>query len=418
MRKLKDFASLYRVPIILFFVALAPRLLYVLWMDPGNISPDGFVWMDIARDLAAGNGYGDNWRSPIYSYFLAALFYFKPDGLLLVRIAQSVVGALTALNVYYIGKSIFNKRAGILAGLLLAVYPYLIYYCGDILKETLFTFLITLTVASLLLAREKPGAAWKIAAGVISGITVLCKSTVLPFMALASIWHIFIARRGSFPESARGFGIVLLFMGLTISPWTYRNYLEYHRFVLVETRGAEHFWLANNPVAARFENIPHLDVERLPDKYAVWCDTAAYQRILDTQPPAEADRTFFREAVAFIVRDKPAYLRLMALRLLHFWRLSPRVATRTNKLIALATSGWMIPLGFLGMALSWRAYWRSTSLLIMLIFSFTAVHIMFWAMIRYRVPIDPFVIIFAGFSIDVFLNKFHPARSGPDAGSN
>ena len=405
MQKIKDFLVRNKTPIALFFIALAPRLLYVLLMNPNDISPDGSSWMQIANELLAGKGYGDNWRSPVYSVFLAVSFYFSPGNLLLVRIAQSVIGACAALSTYYIGKTIFNKRAGLAAGLLLAFYPYLIYYCGDILKEELFTFLITLTVASLLLVKERPRLRWKVLAGVIAGVTVLCKSVILPFMGLAFIWHVFIEPKRFSSENVKGFAIVLLVMGLTIAPWTFRNYLHYHRFVLVETQGAEHLWIANNPVAVKFEDIPHLDVQRLPEEYALSCDTQAYHHILDTQTPEEADKTFFREALAFMSGHKLMYAGLMSKRLVHFWRLSPRVATKTNKIIALLTSGWILPLGFLGMVLSWRAYWRSTTLLVLLIASFTAVHLVFWAMIRYRVPIDPFVIVFAGFSIDAILGK-------------
>jgi|GEM_PF-1792549 len=406
MEKIKELVSRYRFPVALFFIALAPRLLYVLFMDPDNFSPDGVEWIRIASRIAEGKGYGDNWRSPVYSYFLAGIFLISPGNLLLVRIAQTILGAGACLSTYYIGKKIFNKRTGMLAGLILAFYPYLVYYCGDILKEVLFTLLLTLMIAALLLSQERPGLRWKIIAGFLAGITVLCKSTVLPFMGLAFLWYIFVFPRQFLAGKVKDFALIALVMALTIAPWTCRNYFHYHRFVLVETGGAEHFWQANNRFSLPFERIPHLNVNRLPDEYAVWYDTRAYQQIINTLSPAEADKTFYREGIAFITGHKREYARLLGKRLVHFWRFFPLVATKTNKIIALLTSGWIIPLGFLGMALSWRGYWRASSLLILLIFSFTVVHMVFWAMIRYRVPIDPFVIIFAGFSIDTLLKKF------------
>ena len=406
MEKIKELVSRYRLPAALFLVALAPRLLYVLFMNPNNISPDGFDWIQIAHRIAEGKGYGDNWRSPVYSYFLAGIFLINGKNLLLVRIAQAIVGACTCLSTYYIGKKIFNKRAGVFAGLILAFYPYLIYYCGDILKEVVFTFLLTLMVAALLISQEKQGIRYKIIAGLMAGLAVLSKSTVLPFVGLASLWYIFCFPRRFSAGKVKDFALIMFVMALTIIPWTCRNYFHYHRFVLVETDGARHFWQANNQFSILLEEIPHLSVNRLPDEYAIWYDTRAYQQIINTLSPAEADKTFYREGLAFITGHKLEYMRLLGKRLVHFWRFYPIVATKTNKIIALLTSGWIIPLGFLGMVLSWHAYWRTTSLLILLIFSFTATHMIFWAMIRYRVPIDPFVIVFAGFSIDTLLNKF------------
>ena len=388
----------YRLAAI-FIIALAVRLVYVLTLSTSEISPDGGDWIHIATGILNGLGYGDNWRAPVYSYFLSGIFFFKAGSILLVRVMQSVLSSLTCVVLYYIAKKVFDRRVGLLAALISAFYPYFIYNAGDVLRETLFTFLISLSILVFIMDAEQGSIPLKIYTGILFGLSVLCKSTVLPFYLLAFVWYV-ISRPAQTNTVNRLKGALVVFaaMALTIAPWTVRNYFHYHHFVLVETRGPEHLWQANNKVSLKFEDIPHLDVSRLPDQYAVWCDTTELEAIMKL-PRFEGEKVFMKQTVDFIRNNPSDYAVLLRKRMFNYWRLYPRVATRRNKIAAALTSGWIIPLGWLGVLLSWKGRWRKTSLFALLFFCFTFVHMVFWAMVRFRVPIDPYVIMFCSFTV-------------------
>jgi len=398
--RIKEFFTSEKYTLLsLFIFALVIRVLYVIRLSPSAFSPDGGDWIHIATGIVNGMGYGGNWRSPVYPFFLAAVFFFKAGSILLVRIAQALVDSFTCIVIYFIAKRIFDRRAGMLAALLTALYPYFIYNTGDILKETLFTFLISLSILLFYHAIERDRLILKIAAGISFGLSVLCKSTILPFYMSAFIWYIaFHPPQIQIKDKIRGALVIFSFMLLTIAPWTIRNYFHYHHFVLVETHGPMIFWQANNPVDLVYEDIPDLDVQRLPDEYADCCNTAELNEVLKL-PQFEGDKVFMRKALSFIRDNRSAYITLLRKRFFHYWRLFPRIATKRNKLIAKLTSGWILPFGWLGIILAWKKYWRKTGLLVLLLASFTCVHIVFWAMIRYRVPIDPFVIIFCSYTL-------------------
>ncbi|OGR60589.1 MAG: hypothetical protein A2X34_03070 [Elusimicrobia bacterium GWC2_51_8] len=65
----------------------------------------------------------------------------------------------------------------------------------------------------------------------------------------------------------------------------------------------------------------------------------------------------------------------------------------------MATSGLYLPLAAIGFFLSLAAF-KKTSLLLALFATYTLSHIFFTTTLRYRIPIDPFLIIFAAYSLD------------------
>ncbi len=55
--------------------------------------------------------------------------------------ANIVLGALTCAALYVVGNLVGGKKVGIVAGLLLAVFPGHIFFSSLVLSETLFTLL-------------------------------------------------------------------------------------------------------------------------------------------------------------------------------------------------------------------------------------------------------------------------------------
>ena len=106
----------------LFAVALLLRLAHVLAMraSPYFTNPviDAATYDDAARAIAAGHGHPDVifWQPPGYSYFLAMIYSVLGSGYLGPRIAQALLGALSACLTAWIGARVFGRRVGLGAG--------------------------------------------------------------------------------------------------------------------------------------------------------------------------------------------------------------------------------------------------------------------------------------------------------------
>jgi hypothetical protein len=122
-------------------------------------------------------------------------------------------------------------------------------------------------------------------------------------------------------------------------------------------------------------------------------------------PALEANKVLLQEGVNWIRNNPKKFSWLIWRRFIHFWRLWPKMATKRNKIIAKLTSGVYLPLAFLGMILSYKKYWQKTLLLIFLFISFTLAYLPFFCMIRYRVPIDPLILVFTGYTFSIILEK-------------
>ena len=96
-----------------------------------------------ARRIAAGDWMGGDvfYQAPLYPYFLGILYAAGSDDLLIVRMAQAVVGSLACvLLALAAGRFLSSRTAGIAAGVMLAAYAPAIFHDGLIQKSALDLF--------------------------------------------------------------------------------------------------------------------------------------------------------------------------------------------------------------------------------------------------------------------------------------
>jgi len=376
---------------LIFFVSLAVRLVYVLHLGPEKISPDASEWMANAISVATGNGYGDTWRPPGFITFLGIIFFIFGKSVAAVRIANSILGAFTCVLVYLIAKKTFSNTAGKISSLLFAFYPYSVAYTGDVLSETFYTFLIAVSVLFILKCSELPNFKNIFIAGICMGITGLTKSTIMPFFLFACAWLWW--RTKSFKV---GF-FVGIFTLVAIMPWTIRNHFYYKKVIPVSTMWRSFYGSACDNAIIQ-ESVGELDTPQ-PQEITAMAIPADYNEILKL-PRMEQERVFKERSITWLKKNPGKFIWLIKKRAVHFWRLYPMQAYKWQKYAAMATSGIYIPLCFVGILLSLKKNIEMSSLLIMLFVLFTLVHVFFVVVLRYRVPIDPYIIIFAAHTID------------------
>lgn len=383
-----------------FSAALLLRAAYSLYLPPGYSDPDEQVYSDLAANLLAGRGLVSNQDEkddlfrpvpgippssrfrlaafpPLYPLFLAAARRAGFDTLLSLRLLQALLGAggcllLAAVARAAAGGDVRGRSAAWTAAGMMAVYPPMIHYSALLMTETLFVFLI-LAAVFLLLRIESPRGPGVLAAGVLAGLGALCRPTLFPFLLPAAVWLWRRFRRAGPPA------LYLLAAALVLLPWTVRNYLRLGRPVLLTSQGGSNLYLANNPLS-RGGTVSHQEL----------IAAGVFHRGED-EDEILYNRAYGRQAVEFIRKNPLRFVGLSFRRLLWFYHLDGRRLDRWYFLLPF----WLVLFtGAGGIVRARRRGWRWFPPAAV-IFTFTAVHMIFLPEGRYRLPLMPFFFIFS-----------------------
>ena len=388
--------------LLIFFLALVLRLLFNIFIVGLDTPPtnDATQYDAIGYNLAKGNGFmldepvmGVNskitsYRAPFLPFLLAGVYAVFGHSYPVAKIMLSILGAFTCIVIYFIGKHTFDRKVGLLSALISCIYPFFIYYTGYLLSETPFVMLVCMFTLSLILAREKGAYRYFIMAGILLGLACLCKPIFLTIPPFILLWLI-IVQRYRIQDSLKRFVVIILAMILTIAPWTIRNYKVQHAFVPVTSSLGSVLWQANNPQAKG--------------------KTMGYLMEWDSNELFESEddlNSYYQNLALNYIKEHPKrFFCLAGIRFLEFWKITSYRVSLAKNLGSIMSYGVILLFFILGVALSLR-YWRKTLLLIMIIIYYTLIHLVFLATVRYRMPLEPFLIVFAAYAILQIVSVF------------
>lgn len=380
---------------------------------------DAYTYHQAARSIAAGDGHPDKifWQPPGYPYFLGFI-YWAVGGVnfLAPRIAQSVLGALAAALTAWIGSKQFGRSVGLAAGLTVALYGTLIYFDGELLGVSLTVLLQLGAVALAMLAAgagsgpqplRRSSLLW-LAAGAVGGLASLVTATSLVTVAVVAA---FARRRALW---------CLLGAALAIAPATLHNWVKGHELIPISWNGGVNLFIGNNP---RYDEV----VAVRPD--AQWKDLTAEPVRHGIWSKAGASDYFVRKVTDWGRRDPGGFvlLQLRKVQLLfngnEIFRnqaiyparaYSPVLLVLLWKLPGIAFPfGVLVPLSVLGLVVCWRR----APLLAWIIVAYAVANLAFFITARYRVPLVPYLAVFAAAGVRWFLVEANrPARAFAVAG--
>ncbi len=417
----------------------------------------------LARQVLAGRGFrfdAEWWPvtrageptahwSYLYTMFLAAAYAVFGVHATAARVIQAVVaGIAMPWLVYRLALRALGRTAGLVSAGLSAVYAYFVYYAGALMTETFYIVAIlwALDLAMWLgmeegggiLRRDAPqndkgdtpqddGAAarlddgepvWRWALlGVALGIAVLLRQLFLFFVPFVFGWITWVrwqrartdehraveTRDGASLRDVIGvkyWVVSLVVLTVMILPWTIRNMQVFHRVVLLNTNAGYAFFWANHPIyGTHFVGI-------LPK------EGPSYQELIPQElrglDEAALDQALMARAVGFIVADPGRYALLSLSRIPEYFKFWPSGESGTvSNLARTLSSGVLLPFMVYGLALAgWRrkklareGRWRAVVLLYVYIAVYTLIHLLSWALIRYRLPVDAALMLFAGYGM-------------------
>src|SRR5712692_4719938 len=118
---------------LIFVVAFTLRLIHI-WQIRRSpffsvLLGDARGYDEWAQRIAGGDWIGRDvfYQAPLYPYFLGAMYWAAGRSLMLVRIVQAVIGSCSCVLAGAAARRLFSARAGLVAGLMLAVYAPAIF---------------------------------------------------------------------------------------------------------------------------------------------------------------------------------------------------------------------------------------------------------------------------------------------------
>jgi 4-amino-4-deoxy-L-arabinose transferase-like glycosyltransferase len=392
---------------ILLGMAFVARLAAVLWLSDTVPYSDFVLYhaagQEIAHDLwflfrpdSLAAVALASWWPPVYPLFLGVVYGLLGVDYRIAVFVQVILGTLTVWFVYRIAQSMGSERGARIAAGLVAVVPTYVFVTNQIASENLFVFLLAWGVDAALRTRSLTRAAGVVVPGVLA------------------LWFLFGA--GSRRAGALAAGALILGAVTPMLPWTIRNAVVAGSLQPVSYGGGVNFYFGHNP-----EHVGFRPLRETP--------------LRDLRRPPEVDARGYALGIEHIRSDPSAAVRRTGTKLRRFfgspyWALHvnsgillPDVRTHPDRepeararaerqkardrvlhgpLRMLAWTHYLfVCVGAAASIVLWRRLPGPMRLLAVLTVAWILIHLVYWAMPRYRFPVEMFLSILTAWALSM-----------------
>ena len=343
-------------------------------------------------------------RMPLYPLFLVTVLYLSGISSTPVLIAHALLGGGITLLAFLLGQEIHDLKAGLLSAFIVALYPYYVGNNIGLTDEPLLTLNLALLLLLVLKLFRKPSLTLGVMTGLMLGLALLTRASVLPFVPLLFLWLCFFLPAEKWKICLTVFASFIFI----VLPWLIINYQLLGRPTLTGHTGFP-LWNGNNPALAKC-GYPEVTIDFCEGEAARLITAEEWAR-LDTLSYIERDDEMARKAFAFIVRQPRDFLANAFLKLKagYSWNLNPvyHVDMRpTGPWWKFAGYTWTyLPLCLLAVIGVFASYPQKRPEIILIGFlylSFSLVFMLFWAHTAHRSPLDIYMIIFSSYGFLIF----------------
>lgn len=366
---------------------------------------DGQQYESWASQIAAGHWMGTKvfFQTPLYPYLLAICFKSIGHSLMAVRLVQSVLGALSCVLLGVAGSRFFDRRVGLVAAILLAIYPPAIFFDGLIQKSSLDLFLLTALLASLGTFYCRPHWKWLIAIGVTLGAFVLNRENARILYPILIAWLFLAFRSQSLKTRVAWAALVTAACAVVLLPVGLRNYHVGGEFLISTSQFGLNLYTGNHLGASGTYD------ELVPGRGNVIYEQGDATRLAERAmgrhlSPSEESHYWSGLAVQYVRSHPWNWLALMGKKLVLTFSAKEIVDTESIEVYSdysfvLRALLWfdfgiILPMGLLG---AWRVRnrWREVAVLYAMLIGYTLSVVIFFVNARYRYPLVPIVLLFA-----------------------
>ncbi|MCP5043098.1 MAG: glycosyltransferase family 39 protein, partial [bacterium] len=361
------------------------------------------------REIASGSWIGDEtfYQAPLYPYFLGIAFALFGDDLFNVRVIQVFVGSTSCALLALAGWRLFGKSAGIVAGLGLALYGPSLYADVMLQKSVLDIFFMCLGLWFLSAVSTLASLRAAFGLGIAVGFMTLTRENAMVFPLVLVPWMALGLEQPQ-PKRLALAGVFLTAMSLVLMPVVLRNYAVGGEFHLTTSQFGHNFYIGNNPAAdgtykPLIEGRGDPRIERLD---AIDLAQRAVGREL---APSEVSGFYTQRALDYIQSQPLDWLALMFRKVMLVFTSIEVVDTEDQYTHAESSTvldllgslfhfGVLVPMAVLGLVLTWPRR-RALLPLYGLFTIYAATLVVFYFFARYRLPLVPIAMLFAGAAI-------------------
>ena len=332
---------------------------------------------------------------PLYLYFLGIPFAVT-GSLVAVQYLQCLVGALLVPALGLLGRSAASEPAGFVAAGLAAFYPELVWFAAHFWAETLFAVLLWWAIERLVASDARGSATAAAGAGLLFGLAILTRETVLYFLPLAALWLAW--RR---PGGVRRSALVVATALLVVLPWTLRNWKVFDAFVPVSTAGALNLWQGNTRLSRQEVYEEYWAVRGRIPKYE-HARQRAIEAILERQPLWILEK---------LRSELPEFWAAHAQPIVHLERGAYGVVRRPLALAAVAVVlvPYLAVLGLFVIGLARLPSGRAPLLVLAFLAFYVLLHVAAHGYPRYRLPVMPALFLVAAHAAVALRARPRPA---------
>ena len=349
----------------------------------------------LARSIALGEGFSSPfdaptgpsaWVAPLYPYFLAGVFklfgVYTNTSAWIALAVNCVFSALTCVPIYFISKELFSEKVAKWSAWLWALAPFSIYWAIRFAWETsfdtmLFAFAFLLAIR---LEQQNQLSRWLWFA-FIWGLIALSNPSLLTFLPFAGFWVLYRQHRRSQMRFRWAFYSGLLFCAM-IAPWITRDYVVFHKFILI--RG-------NFGVELRLGNGPGADGQLKPYLHPSQ-DPLEFERYRSMGEVAYAAMRG-RQAMDWIEENPGRFATISLIRFYYYWCGTPRAVPDLDAVLRYMLVTLSSVLTFFGLGYALRRGNRGAFLYVWMFLTVPTIYYFTYTHPRYRHPIEPEMLV-------------------------
>ena len=352
-------------------------------LEPGNIAYALAVGKGFSSPFRADTG-PTAWTTPAYPLLVAGIFrlfgvYTFPSYVASVLL-NILFSTLVCVPVFFAGRRIAGVGVAAMAAWLWAIFPNAIVFTVSIWDVSLSALLVaTILWATLLLSASRGLRAW-LAYGFLWGFATMTNPTLALLLPFLLGWLIYRTRLLAAPALALGVTI------LCCVPWTIRNYAVFHAFIPLRSVMGLQLWMGNNEqTQGKWAGALH-PIDNSADR-------ARYVQLGEVAYMEEKKQ----EAMRFMLADPWREARLVGNRFVVFWVGGTATPIRSRGLLLFNL------LAAIGALLGIVALYRERNLCIfpaaIFVIAYPLASYLTLASARYRLPIDPVVLLLAAIAL-------------------
>jgi len=410
-------------------LAFIIRLLYLFQLYRHNPTVNSFIhdsayFNHLAQQVVSDGMILDRsfYLSPLYIYFLALFYSIGIHNLLVIRLLQTVLGALGCGLTFLIGKRFFLPAVALGGALIQIFYGPILFFEGNLLATSLVLFL-TLLSFYLIMLYHQDHKKW---AGILSGFTLALAVIGRPNLLLVlPVPLIYLILNQSAPISfGRRLRPILNWAIGFIIPFiltTTHNYLADKSYIPLTSHGGINFYIGNHEQASGQWEAPEGMESSVSAINLEQAQQVAEKETGKELTPVEVSNFWYQKAWHFIVTKPGAWLGLMLKKTFLFWsgyeiplNFDYYFHQQFSFLLKIPFTQFylLFPLALLGMIYGlrdWKKFWPLYGLILLYAFSV----ILFFISGRYRLIIIPFILLFSAYGIYWLYERFQKKNYKP-----